>query len=527
MTGLEPQVPMVELKGISKSFGKVRANHEISLSIRAGKIKALLGENGAGKSTLMSILAGQIRPDAGRMLVDGVEVGFRSPRDAFAAGIGMVYQHFMLVESMTVAENVFLGQEKSFALNPSAMREQVGALAAGYKLGIDPGARVNRLSMGEKQRVEILKLLRRQSRVLIFDEPTAVLTPVESEQLFAAMRLMAEQGKAVVFISHKLPEVLAVADEVAILRRGELLEEFERSHVPDEAELARRMLGRDVESQAAVFVSGVDLDAEAPDAAGEYGNKAEPVQAAAPAVPKDKLFLEADGLSCEGVENISFSLARGDILAILGVAGNGQKQLVEAVCGLRRPRSGRLRLLGLEAAEFFARPPKTNGLAYIPEDRRGLGTCPDLNLAENFLLTNRAIFSRLGLLRRAEALKATLALIEEYDIRPGNYLAKARELSGGNLQKFIVGRELLRAPRLIVAENPTQGLDVAAAGEVWQRLLDSRLGSAVLLVTGDVNEALALADRIGVMYRGRMVDLFSARDRAKVSDIGLMMAGGR
>lgn len=580
------QQPLIRLEGISKYFGKVRANHEITLDIRAGRVKALLGENGAGKSTLMSVLAGRLQPDAGRILVDGKPVYFRSPGEAHRGGIGMVYQHFMLIESMSVAENVLLGYDRSLTLNPRDMKRRVAELAQKYGLGVDPAAKIGTLSMGERQRVEILKLLCRESRVLIFDEPTAVLTPGEARQLFVSMRSMAEQGKAIVFISHKLPEVLEISDEISILRRGEVVDGFERANVPGEAELARRMLGRDLSLSSARDEAVSAARAEQPEAVlpgleeeipepapearpldwlgsdkqlsleaaiynktkGAKGEEA-PVTDAPPKATDENLNIEGarrrgrgklvaetepvlslSGVNCRvpdsaGLTDISLSVAKGQILAILGVAGNGQKELVEIICGLRRADSGQVRILGREAREFHANQPSRGGLGYIPEDRRGSAACPDLDLVDNFLLTTRKLFSRWGIMDYKRARQVTAQVIAEHNVQPGDPKALARALSGGNLQKLIVGRELVRNPRCIVAENPTQGLDVAATEEVWQRLRVARETSGVLLVTGDLNEGLTLADYLAVMYRGRIVDIFSIHNQEKVEQIGLMMAG--
>jgi len=489
--------PVVRLEGISKSFGRVRANHDITLDIRPGMIKALLGENGAGKSTLMSILSGRFPQDSGTIYIDGAPVRFTSPADALTAGIGMVYQHFMLVESMTVAENVMLGQRGGFLLSPRRMEETVARLAEKYGLEISPSAPVSGLSMGEKQRVEILKLLYRDSRVLIFDEPTAVLTPSETEQLFEALWRMADQGKSIVFISHKLQEVLSVADEIAILRRGEIVDEFHESDVPNQKVLANRMVGRDV-------VLSVD----------------------APPVPVCEKVLEIEGLGGDGLDDIRLALCRGEIVAVAGVAGNGQKELVEVVCGLRRPAAGRVEILGRPWNAFYPHPPRRGrSLAYIPEDRQGLATCKYLDLVDNFLLTTRHAFSRRGLLDRAQAEEVTRRIVQEYNVQPGHVDAPARALSGGNLQKLVIGREFFREPAIIVAENPTQGLDISATEEVWNRLLEARSGAGILLITSELNEALQLADRIAVMYRGRFVDVFPRTDEKKVEAIGLMMAG--
>ncbi len=490
------QQPLITLQGLCKSFGPVKANKNISLSFASGTITALLGENGAGKSTLMSMLAGRLSPDSGTIYVKGNPVQFRSPKDALNAGIGMVYQHFMLVNSMTVAENVMLGQEDSFLIRPKAMQDQIATLAENYGISIDPAARVGQLSMGERQRVEILKLLRRESSLLIFDEPTAVLTPNETEQLFLVFKRMAALGKSIVFISHKLQEVLDIADEIAILRRGEVVDEFSRDHVPDKDTLASRMIGRNV------FL-----------------------HVKKQSMPVGEEVIAVENLQAPGIDSLSLTLRKGEVLAIAGVAGNGQKELVEVLSGLVPPEKGDVSLLGASWHSYFPTAPQVNGLSYIPEDRQGIATCPDMSLVDNVLLTAREIFTDGALLSRSAALAATLQIISNYSVHPGNPQASGRSLSGGNLQKLVIGRELLRQPSIIIAENPTQGLDVAATEEVWKRLLDARSYAGVLLVTGDLTEALQLADRIAVMYRGRFIDCFAKSDIVKVNAIGLMMAG--
>jgi simple sugar transport system ATP-binding protein len=485
---------IVRLEGIDKRFGDVQANQGIDLEIRAGRIKALLGENGAGKSTLMSILAGRIKPDAGRIHIAGAARTYLTPREAIGAGIGMVYQHFTLIEALNVAENVCLGQSAGFWHDPRGDRRQVARLAETVGLEIDPAAPVARLSMGERQRVEILKLLQRQSRVLIFDEPTSVLTPPEIEQLFRALRRMAAQGKAIVFISHKLGEVLEIADEIAILRRGRIIEERPKAAYGARAELARRMVGRDVL-----------LDIERP------------------AVELRQPVLQIDALGGGGLQEVSLRLRQGEILSIVGVAGNGQAPLVQTVCGLQAPGAGSVEILGRSWDRFFAG--SRSGLVYIPEDRLGLATCARLSLLDNFLLTTRRRFCRGPWLRRAPAAARLQALMADFAIRPADLGLAARQLSGGNLQKLVLAREFFRRPRLIVAEQPTQGLDIGATEDVWHLLLQAREEAGILLVTGDLNEALALSDRLAVMYRGRIVDNFSVFDTRKVDRIGQMMAG--
>ena len=489
-------VPLVRLEGISKSFGPVKANREISLDIRAGKVLALLGENGAGKSTLMNMLSGVFPPDTGRILIDGAETRFASPRAAIEAGVGMVYQHFKLVNSMTVAQNVLLGQEGSFLVSPRAMEARVGELAERYGLGIDPAARVGGLSMGERQRVEILKLLARDSRILIFDEPTAVLTPGETRQLFEALDRMTAQGKAIVFISHKLSEVLDVADTVAILRRGRIVDTTPRSAITSKEELATRMVGREVL-----------LKVEK-----------------APANPR-RPVLEISGLSGNGLDHLDLTLRKGEIVAVVGVAGNGQKALVDTITGMSAPQKGRVTILDKDWKDFHARTSWKNTIAHIPEDRLGRATCPRLDLVDNVLLTTRRGFAPGLFLQKERALGVTKSILRRYHVAASGPRALAANLSGGNLQKLVLGREFFRKPQIIVAEQPSQGLDVSATEEVWHRLINARLTAGVLLVTGDLNEALQLADRVAVMFRGRFMDVFDASDAKKIDSIGLLMAG--
>ncbi|NJB68848.1 simple sugar transport system ATP-binding protein [Desulfobaculum xiamenense] len=488
--------PLIRLEGISKTFGPVKANQDIHLDIAAGRVLALLGENGAGKSTLMNMLSGRFQPDSGRIVVDGTPTVFASSRDAIEAGIGMVYQHFMLVNTMTVAQNVLLGQEGSYFLRPREMERRVAELAERFNLPIDPSALVADLSMGERQRVEILKLLMRDSRVLIFDEPTAVLTPTETPQLFAAMREMTRQGKAVVFISHKMEEIMDIADDVAILRKGRIVDTMTKASITSKEALASRMVGRDVM-----------LEIEK-----------------APA-PKGRPVLEIEGLSGNGMDNLTLTLTRGEIVAVVGVAGNGQKELVETITGQSAPQRGSVKLLGKDWKAFYTNTPWMNTISYIPEDRLGLATCPELDLIDNVLLTTREGFAPGLFLDKERALGVTKSIIRRYHVQPPIPEVRARQLSGGNLQKLVLGREFLRQPKIIVAEQPSQGLDVSATEEVWHRLLNARMKAGVLLVTGDLNEALQLADRVAVMFRGRFMDVFDVADTTRVERIGQLMAG--
>lgn len=495
-TGFAGAPPLISLKGITKRFGKVVANNNISLDLYPGRIKALLGENGAGKSTLMSMLAGRFKPDEGYIEVDGVRADFNSSKDAIKAGVGMVYQHFMLVETMTVAENVLLGQEGSFFINHHEMRERVRKLASDYELEIDPAARISDLSMGEKQRVEILKLLYRESRVLIFDEPTAVLTPREAFRLFEALWTMTRLGKSVVFISHKLEEVLAIADEVAILRRGKIDAEVPRDKILSKADLACRMVGKEVL---------LEIDKEEV----EVGEK----------------VLEVKNMTGMGLRGISLDVHKGEIVAIVGVAGNGQQELVEGVSGLRKPPEDTIFIMNKPWRKFFAEMTWNHSMSYIPEDRLDLATARNLDLVDNLLLTTRQGFTAGSILQRDKAAVVAAELVKDYDVRPGRLQALAWQLSGGNLQKMVLARELYRQPHLIVAEQPTQGLDISATEEVWNKLLEARKMAGILLVTGDLGEAIQLADRIAVMYCGQIMDEFHVSNTEKLDNIGLLMAG--
>ena len=487
---------LVRLEKINKAFGPVRANRDISLDIKGGTITALLGENGAGKSTLMSILAGQLVPDSGAIFIDDRKVNLKSTRSAIGYGIGMVYQHFKLIEAMTVSENIFLGQEAGPLLNRDLMRGRVLELAKTSGLEIDPDAKVASLSMGEKQRVEILRLLHRDSRILIFDEPTAVLTPPEIKQLFRALKQMSRQGKAIIFISHKLAEVLELADEIAILRRGALTDQMTVGEVTSRAELARKMVGREVILQ-------VDRQ---------------------PLEPRQRV-LSINHFSDDVLKDIDLELRQGEILGIVGVAGNGQKRLVEIVCGLHRPSTDNISIFGKKWRKFYRSTNRDNLLSYIPEDRQGLATCPQMNLLDNFLITTRHAFCTGPWLLKRPARKKAADLIKAFDVQPGRMNATARQLSGGNLQKLVLAREFFRRPRLIVAEQPTQGLDIGATEEVWNLLLQARERAGILLVTGDLKEALSLSDRVAVIYSGKLIDTFPVSDAGKVEQIGLMMTG--
>lgn len=489
-------VPVLQLQGISKRFGPLVANDGISLRLARGEVLALLGENGAGKSTLMSILFGHYVADAGTIAVDGRPLPPGQPRAALAAGIGMVHQHFTLADNLSVLDNVLLGREplwRPFSRRGAA-RARLQALARRFDLAVDPDARVGSLSVGERQRVEILKALTAAEsaaagiRVLILDEPTAVLTPQESESLFATLRQMVAAGVALVFISHKLDEVLRIAHRVAVLRAGRLVAELPTAGA-DKALLAEAMVGR----------------------------------AVAPAVRRSR---SAGELVCE-LPGSPLALRAGEIVAIAGVAGNGQAALAERLCGLAGGGEAlriRGRALRPRPRDFIAA-----GVARIPEDRQAVGLVGDLPLWENAVLERYASprFARAGIVRRSAARAYAQAIVERFDVRGAALDRPVRALSGGNMQKLILGRALIDGDALlIVADQPTWGLDVGAVAEVHQRLLDAAAGgAAVLLISEDLDEIFALADRIAVIHAGRLT---AARPAAQwtLAAIGLAMAGG-
>jgi ABC-type uncharacterized transport system ATPase subunit len=498
-------VPLVELRGIVKRFPGVVANDHVDLNIHPGEVHALLGENGAGKTTLMRILAGLYRPDEGEIHLEGAPVGFRSPRQAIDAGVGMVHQHFRLVESLTVAENVLLGwHTPRFFLGRRAGERQVQALAKRYRLPVHPRARIWQLSVGEQQRVEILKALYRGVRVLILDEPTAVLTPQEVEELFDTVRSMAREGTAVVFITHKLEEVMAVADRITVLRRGRR----EGTVLPAETDartLARMMVGREIVS-------------ESPSAAARPGE----------VVLRLKAVSAQSDRGLPGLREVSLEVRSGQIFGVAGVAGNGQRELAEVITGLRRISSGRVLLGGRDLTGRSARALIRAGVAHIPEDRLGTGLIPSMTAVENSVLKayRRPPVGRGPFVDWSEARRMTDGIMRSLEVRAASADTRVRLLSGGNLQRLLLAREMSERPRLVVAVHPTRGLDVGATEAVRQALrAQQREGVAVLLISEDLDELLALADPIGVLFEGRLVGAVP-RERCTIEDLGLLMAGG-
>jgi ABC-type uncharacterized transport system ATPase subunit len=497
---------VLQAKDITKQFPGVLANDKVNFDLRKGEIHALLGENGAGKTTLMNILYGLYLPDSGEILVNGSPAVIHSPKDSIALGIGMVHQHFMLIPVFTVAENIMLGEETvryGMVLDQKAVATRVRGLSQQYGLEIDPEALVGPLSVGEQQRVEIVKALYRNAQILILDEPTAVLTPQEADELFVIMRELTKRGVSIIFITHKLKEVLSVADRITAMRRGTVVGTTTPAET-DEHKLAAMMVGREV-------ILTVEK---------------------APAKPKD-VILNVENLTIEddrGVEvvrQLGLDVHAGEILGIAGVQGNGQTELVEALTGLRKRKSGRVVLRGQELPELKPRRNVEAGQAHIPEDRHKHGLVLAFSIADNEVLCTyyQPPFAH-GMQRDQKAvIENAIKLIERFDIRTPSPLLPAKKLSGGNQQKAIVARELSRPIHLLIANQPTRGLDVGSIEYIHRQIVDMRdQGIAVLLVSAELDEIISLSDRIAVMYHGQIVATMDA-DKATCAELGLLMAG--
>jgi simple sugar transport system ATP-binding protein len=498
----------LELRGITKRFPGVIANQDVNLVVEPGEIHALLGENGAGKTTLMNVLYGLYRPDEGEIRLDDQTVAFHGPGDAIAAGIGMVHQHFMLVPVFTVTENVMLGVESTQGplgqLDRAAARRRVVEISDRHNLHVDPDARVEDLPVGVRQRVEIIKTLYRESKLLILDEPTAVLTPQEDEELFAIMRSLKASGTSIVFITHKLNEVLAVADRITVLRRGRVIGTTTPAEATSES-LASMMVGRPV-----------DLIVDK-----------------GPAHPTDPM-LEIEGLVVKGdrgniaVESLDLTVHAGEIVAIAGVQGNGQTELVEAITGLREIGAGSIRIGGRQV-RMTPRHVLEAGVAHVPEDRLEDGVVPGFTVAENLVLNTyyRPPFAHGISLDRDAIQESATELVSAFDVRTPSIFVDVGHLSGGNQQKVIVAREFSRPIQLLVASQPTRGLDVGSIEYIHRQIVAKRdQGAAVLFVSTELDEVLALADRIAVLYQGRIVDILPP-ERATPELLGLLMGGSR
>jgi len=502
-------VPALEMRGITKRYPGVLANDHIDLDLRSGEIHALLGENGAGKSTLMNILYGLAVPDEGDILLDGQAVTINGPSDAIARGISMVHQHFMLVPVLTVAENILLGEEtmaNAVFLDRAEAHRRIVDLGHRFGFEIDPEARVGSLSVGWQQRVEILKALYRQARILVLDEPTATLTPQETSEIFAVLRRLAAEGHSIIFISHKLYEVLEIADRITVIRRGRVV----GTRIPSETnedDLAEMMVGREVQLT-------VDRGESHP---GE------------PALRIQGLRV-SDDRGHEVVKGVDLDVRAGEIMGIAGVAGNGQDELVEAITGLRKPAAGSMQLSGSDITGWSPRRLTDFGVGYVPGDRQRYGLVLPFPVEDNLVLTSyyRAPFAN-GPVRNDRAIDAWAEeSIREYDIRTPSATVPAGTLSGGNQQKVIVAREFSGEPRLLVLDQPTRGLDVGSIEFIHRQAIAKRdAGTAVLLVSAELDEILELSDRIAVMYRGELVAVRDGRT-ADREEIGLLMAtGGR
>jgi general nucleoside transport system ATP-binding protein len=499
--------PVLEMRGITKRYPGVIANDGIDLDLRKGEIHALLGENGAGKSTLMNVLYGLAEPDAGEILLDGEPVRIAGPTDAIRRGINMVHQHFMLVPVLSVAENVMLGAEvmaNPIFLDQRRAHRRIRELGSQFGFEIDPATKVESLSVGWQQRVEILKALYRNANILVLDEPTAVLTPQETKEIFGVLRRLAAEGRSIIFISHKLYEVLEIADRITVIRRGKVVGTRQPAETSEE-ELAEMMVGREVQLV-------VDR--------GE-SNPAQPVLTVTD-------LRATDDRRHETVRGVSFEVRAGEILGVAGVAGNGQEELVEALTGLRRPTHGRVMLEDRDITGVGPRAMQNAGVSFVPGDRQRFGLILSFSIEDNLVLTqyDEAPFSR-GIMRNERAIDEWgERAVREYDIRTPSPQVPAGTLSGGNQQKTIVAREFSRDLKLLILDQPTRGLDVGSIEFIHRRIIAKRdAGAAILLVSAELDEVLELSDRIGVMYRGEMVALMDGRT-ADREEVGLLMARG-
>ena len=500
---------VIEMLHITKEFPGIRANDDVTLQLKKGEIHALLGENGAGKSTLMSVLFGLYQPEHGTILKNGQPVTIRDPNDANALHIGMVHQHFKLVECYTVLDNIILGVEPTRLgfLQKQQAREKVQALSERYGLKVDLDAKVEDITVGMQQRTEILKMLYRDNEILIFDEPTAVLTPQEIEELMAVMKNLAAEGKSILFISHKLSEIMAVSDRCTVLRKGKCIGTVNTADTTPEA-LSAMMVGRQVE---------LTID------------KA-PAQPGAVVLEVSHLTVPSKVHKGNAVKDVSFTVHRGEILCLAGIEGNGQTQLVHALTGLQRASSGTVKLLGQDITHATVRRRSRAGMSHIPEDRHKHGLVLDYSLEENMVLQRywQPQFQKAGFLNFPAMRAYSDRLIEQYDVRSGQgSLTPARAMSGGNQQKAIVAREIDKDPELLVAVQPTRGLDVGAIEYIHHQILAVRdAGKAVLLVSLELDEVMNLSDRILVMYEGELVGQFDPKT-VTVEELGLYMAGAK
>ncbi len=508
MPSTQETSPVLELRDITKAFPGVLANDHINLTLNKGEIHALLGENGAGKTTLMNVLYGLYTQDEGDIMIRGERVSIEDPNDAIARGIGMVHQHFMLVPVLTVTENVMLGVEPTrnkIFLDRGTAGRRVREISEQYGLEVDPDATINKLPVGVQQRVEIIKLLYREADILILDEPTAVLTPQEVEDLFEIIQSLVDRGKSVIFITHKLNEVMDIADRITVLRNGRVVGTTTPEET-DQAELAAMMVGREV-------VLRVEKEAAKP---------------AGPVLEVDDLRVLDDRHNL-AVRGVSFQVRAGEVLGVAGVQGNGQTELVEALTGLRPVQAGRMQVLDNAITHASPRRILEQGVAHVPEDRQKDGLVLSFPVAENLVLNTYYIkpFARFVFLNQERILSEAEQRVREYDVRTPSVLTPVSNLSGGNQQKVIVAREFSRPIKLLIASQPTRGLDVGSIEYIHRRIIEKRDdGTAILLVSPELDEVLSLSDRIAVMYEGEIVDIIPAEEATR-ERIGLLMAGVR
>jgi general nucleoside transport system ATP-binding protein len=503
---MSSEAPLLELRGITKRFPGVVANDSIDFDLRRREVHALLGENGAGKSTLMNVLYGLYQPDEGEIRMNGKPVSIHSPRDAIDLGIGMVHQHFMLIPVMSVAENIVLASEPKRAgvlLDYEAAVERVEQIARSFRFAVNPRARVESISVGQQQRVEILKALYRGAEILILDEPTAVLTPQEAKELFGILRSLTKEGMSVVFISHKLHEVLDIADRVTVLRRGKSIDTLPREGAT-QAQLAKLMVGREVLLRV----------------------EKKPAEPGESLLDVEDLHV-VDERGLPAVRGVSFQVRAGEIVGIAGVDGNGQTELIDALTGLTKAQSGEVRIGGRDVTRDSARERLDEGVGHIPEDRQRRGLVLDFTLAENLGLHDfrKEPNSRFGLLFPGRLVAVARRVLKAFDVRGGGPQTLASSLSGGNQQKVVIAREVERDPRVLVAAQPTRGLDVGAIEFVHRRLVEERdEGRAVLLVSLELEEIMSLSDRILVLFGGRIVGEYPPD--VSEEELGIAMTGG-
>jgi len=498
-------LPLISMRNIVKRFPGVTANDQINLDLYSGQIHALLGENGSGKTTLMSILTGLYRPTEGVISVEGKEKKFTSPRDAIDSGIGMVHQHFKLIESFTVAENIALSQAStSFLISQETVIEDINKLGEKYGMSVNPRSYVWQLSVGEKQRVEILRMLYRNSKVLILDEPTAVLTPQETRELFLNLRKMADDGCAVVFISHKLNEVLELADKITVLRGGKVAGCFDRSDT-NRYGLIEMMIGREIKVA--------------------YSSKKE--QTIGETVLEINNISALNDVGTLGLSGMSLKVKAGEIYGIAGVSGNGQRELAETLAGLRPTTCGNIKFYGEDITDMSPKDMIERGISYVPEDRLGMGLVPNLNACENVMLKeyDKPKYSEGWRIKENAAIKATKAIVEKFDVRLGSIFQPVKMMSGGNLQKLLLGREIASKPKLMIVLYPVRGLDIGAIESVHKLILQLKeANTAIILVSEELEEIAELADRVGVIFSGKILGEFPIGD-LDIERVGSLMAG--